>query len=101
MGSQYFSALHVYTLYDILSTSHPDNAMSIFDIWQASGGSGDYVWTINDTSVADLGPKAGSTAPIRTKNVIGTSLVTVTDVRNSLHFDTSQVKFDMLQVALE
>lgn len=60
---------------------------------QGMGGSGDYVWRANDTSVAELGRKTGHTITVKTTNNIGTSLITTTDVKNSLHFATAQVMF--------
>ena len=38
-----------------------------------------------------MGPKDGSTVPVKTKNVVGVALVTVADVRTALHFDTATV----------
>ncbi|XP_067936717.1 nuclear pore membrane glycoprotein 210-like [Watersipora subatra] len=69
----------------------PDQDIVYTGQFKASGGSGDYAWSTNDSSIADLGPKNGSLAPIKTKNTVGFSSVTVADVRNLLHFATAQV----------
>ena len=60
------------------------------------------MWNSNDTKIAAVGLNGGasSQAVVTTKNVIGTSLVTASDVKNTVHFDTAQVNIHHLLIII-
>ena len=59
---------------------------------KATGGSGNYSWESENVTVATVSTRG----EIRTEEATGETLVTVSDARNNLHFDTMKVTHSVL-----
>lgn len=70
-----------------ISQSYIIIILAILIIFQPSGGSGMYMWSSSNTSVATVSTKG----VVMTTSAVGYSLVRAADMKNPANFDTTEV----------